>query len=132
MNNKLFSVYRVVAWIVFIGIVLQFAAAGMLIFVGWRLPHLAIGTLLPLVSLILLILSFAARTSGRTKGLTGLLFALLVAQHLILGFGQGRPWVLVFHVVVPVMLPLISLALARQPRLAEQTVREVQPHLAEA
>lgn len=114
MKSFAFQSFRIMAWIIFVSIVLQFAAAGLLLFVGWRSPHFLIGTLLPLASLVLLILAGVVRAGRRTIILSALLLALLIAQHLILGFGQTLPWLRTFHILVPVALPIMSLSLARQ------------------
>ncbi len=122
MKSFAFQSFRMVAWIICIGIVLQFAAAGLLLFVGWRAPHFLIGMLLPLASLTLLVLAAIARLDRRTVGLSALLLGLLVAQHLILGFAPIVPWLRVFHILVPVALPLISLSLARNVQPVHEAV----------
>jgi len=118
MQSVCMRAYRAAAWVVFVAIILQFAAAGLLVFRGRHNPHLAIGTLLPLVSLVALLLALGARLPRRALALNGALLALLVAQHLILGFGQALPWLLVLHIVVPSVLPIIALAAARTPSMS--------------
>jgi len=119
MRTALARAYTVTAWVVVVGIFLQFAAAGLLVFRGVRTPHLVIGSLLPLLSLLALLLALAARLPRRALALNGALLGLMVGQHLILGFGHSLPWLLVLHIALPAALPIISLAAARQrPALA--------------
>lgn len=115
MRRNFARSYRLVAWIAFGGIVLQFAAAGLLIFRGMHGPHLLIGTALPLLALVGLLLALAARMPGRALALQGLLLGLLVGQHLILLLGLAHPWARVLHIAVPSLLPIVGLALARWP-----------------
>lgn len=115
MHRHLARSYRIVARVVFAGIILQFAAAGLLIFRGMHDPHLLIGTALPVFALVGLLLAIAARMPGRALALQGLLLGLLVGQHLILLLGLALPSARILHIAVPSILPLVGLALARWP-----------------
>jgi peptidoglycan/LPS O-acetylase OafA/YrhL len=94
MNRAIYRVYQGLAWIIFVGVVLQFFLAGVGVFKAGSLgPHRAVGNLLIYAAIVLLILAVVSIFTGSLDrwrvGLTVVLVVLLLLQSLPLYDQQG-------------------------------------------
>src|SRR4051812_1960546 len=88
MNQTIYRIYQGFAWIVFVGLLLQFFLAGLGVFRAANFgPHQTLGDLLIVASVVLLILavaSFVTSNLDRWKvGMATLLVVLLLLQYLL-------------------------------------------------
>jgi Family of unknown function (DUF6220) len=94
--------YVVFAWLILAAVIVQFFLAGIGVFggPGGFEAHVTLGYSLLLVTLIGLVLAFAARLPWSTTGLTALLPVLIVVQSLLItAWHGGLPLVAALHPV---------------------------------
>jgi Family of unknown function (DUF6220) len=94
--------YMVFAWLILAAVIVQFFLAGLGVFggTGGFQAHIALGYSLLFVTLIGLLLAFAARLPWRTIGLTALLPVLIVLQSVFIEIWHGGlPDVAALHLV---------------------------------
>jgi hypothetical protein len=94
--------YVVFAWLILAAVVVQFFLAGLGVFggTGGFQAHITLGYSLLFVTLIGLVLAFAARLPWRTIGLTALLPVLIVLQSVFIDvWHAGLPDLAALHVV---------------------------------
>ena len=119
MNQGIYRLYRGLAWVVFVGIVLQFFLAGLGVFRAASLgPHRLIGDLLIYASVVLLILAVASALIGNLDrwmaGLAAVLVVLLLLQYLLASdfLQEGAPVISALHPVNGLLLVFLSYTLA--------------------
>lgn len=92
--------YLVFAWLILAAVIVQFFLAGLGVFAGDFQAHVTLGYSLLFITLIGLVLAFAARLPWRTIGLTALLPVLVVLQSVFIEIWHaGLPAVAALHVV---------------------------------
>jgi peptidoglycan/LPS O-acetylase OafA/YrhL len=119
MNQAIHRAYQVLAWIIFVGVVLQFFLAGVGVFRAGSLgPHRMVGNLLIYAAIVLLILAVVSIVSGGLDrwrvGLTVVLVVLLLLQSLLASdfLQDGAPVISALHPVNGLLLVYISYTLA--------------------
>ena len=119
MNQGIYRLYQGLAWVVFVGLVLQFFLAGLGVFRAANLgPHRTLGDLLIYASIVLLILAVAmVSTSNLDRwkvGLTVLLVVLLLLQYLLVSdsLQESAPVISALHPVNGLLLVFVSYTLA--------------------
>ncbi len=129
MGRAAYQSFRVLAWLFFVGAVLQFFLAGLGVFRAASFSlHVTVGTLLGIVSLILLILAVLSVMRGalwrRSVTLAALLFALMVLQWLLVEVFFGAvPALAALHPVNGLLIVAVAYTLAaeqRRPQSAER------------
>jgi uncharacterized protein DUF6220 len=119
MQRAFYQLYRGLALLFLAGAVLQFFLAGLGVFGAASFgPHMTVGKLLALVSLILLVLAaILALTGGLSRGRVGLaalLLALMVLQWtLVEAFSGSAPALAALHPVNGLLVLSVAFALAR-------------------
>jgi lysylphosphatidylglycerol synthetase-like protein (DUF2156 family) len=119
MQRTFYQLYRALAWLFVAGAVIQFFLAGLGVFGAASFgPHMTVGKLLWLASLILLVLAAILALSGGLSrgrvGLAALLFVLMVVQwSLIEAFSKGAPALAALHPVNGLLVLSVAFALAR-------------------
>ena len=122
MERAIYQGLRGLAWLFLAGAVLQFFLAGLGVFRAASFgPHATVGTLLGIVSLILLILAVLSLRTGtlsrRGVTLAALLFALMVLQWLLVEVFSGRvPALAALHPVNGLLVVAVAYALAAGQR----------------
>src|SRR3954447_26838862 len=119
MNQAIYRVYQGLAWVIFVGVVLQFFLAGVGVFRAGNLgPHRTVGNLLIYAAIVLLILAvasiFTGSLDGWRVGLTVGLVVLLLLQSLLASdfLQEGAPIISALHPVNGLLLVYISYTLA--------------------
>lgn len=119
MEQTIYRLYQGLAWLIFVGVVLQFFLAGVGVFRAGSLgPHRTVGNLLIYASIVLLILAIASVVGGSLDrwnvGLTVLLVVLLLLQSLLASdFIQDEARLIsALHPLNGVLLVYISYAVA--------------------
>ncbi len=84
---------------------------------GWD-PHMAFGTLMLLVSLLILLAALASRPPGRLLGMSIGLFGLMVIQLLLPGFNDAAStrWIAALHGVNALLLTGLAIGLLIRTR----------------
>jgi hypothetical protein len=119
MRQFMRQAYAVFTWIFFVAVVVQFFLAGLGVFVN---PedfgfHAMFGSLILLIGLLALALSFAAGLPRRTIGLTALLPVLVLVQVALVELGHAvLPVLAAFHVINALAIFALSGAVALQAR----------------
>jgi Family of unknown function (DUF6220) len=119
MQRTFYQLYRGLTWLFLAGAVLQFFLAGLGVFGAASFgPHMTVGKLLWLASLILLVLAAILVLSGGLSrgrvGLAALLFVLMVVQwSLVEAFSKGAPALAALHPVNGLLVLSVAFALAR-------------------
>lgn len=128
MTRVFRSIWSVLAWLFLIGIPVQFYLAGHGAFSyhltaasgradAWN-AHAAFGTLLALISLLVLLTAFAARLPGLLLRLSGALFFFMIVQLLLAGFGDSGStrWIAALHPVNGLIVTGLGIMLAIRAR----------------
>jgi Family of unknown function (DUF6220) len=118
MQRTFYQLYRGLTLLFVAGAVLQFFLAGLGVFGAASFgPHMTVGKLLALTSLILLVLAAILVLSGglsrRRVGLAALLFVLMVVQwSLVEAFSKGAPALAALHPVNGLLVLSVAFVLA--------------------
>ena|SRR5438270_9397946 len=119
MKQAIYWVYRGLAWVVFVGMVLQFFLAGVGVFrAGSFAPHRTLGDLLIYATIVLLIVAVGSVVTGTLErwktGLAGVLVVLMLLQYLLASdfLQEGAPVISALHPVNGLLLVFISYTLA--------------------
>lgn len=91
--------YQWLAWIFLVALGVQFFLAGMGVLGGEEIdPHQAFGSLLQLVSLVMLILAIVAKLGGKLIGMSVVLLVLMVLQSVFAQPDLDPIFLRTFHV----------------------------------
>jgi hypothetical protein len=91
--------YQWLVWLFLLGLAVQFFLAGMGVLGGESIdPHAGLGSLLQLVSLIMLILAFVGKVERRLLIMTLVLFVLMVLQSVFAQPDLDPVFLRTFHV----------------------------------
>jgi hypothetical protein len=119
MRQFLRQTYAALTWIFFAAVVVQFFLAGLGVFVS---PadfgfHAMFGSIILLVGVLALALSFAAGLPWRTTGLTALLPLLVIVQVALVELGRAfLPVLAAFHVINALAIFALAGYVAAQAR----------------
>ena len=115
MQQGLARLHQIIAWLILGGVLLQFFLAGLAVFQVTGIgPHVMLGLLLSLLSLILLILAVAARLGGSAIKFAAVLFGLMIVQMLLVDLRIISPVISALHPVNAVAILFVSHELARR------------------
>ena len=105
-------VFRVLAWLVLAGLVLEvyLAGAGLFGAVTFQL-HRAFGLVIAVAILLFLVMVLVARPGRRAVSLTGVLAILTVVQVFLPSARNGLPGVAALHAVNAVVLVVVTLGI---------------------
>jgi hypothetical protein len=116
MQSLLTRIYRVLAWIVLAGLVLEVYLIGAALFGAAPLQlHRSLGSILAVAILVLLVLTSIARPGRRAVGLAALLVVLTIVQVMLPSLRSGLPAVAALHAVNALALMGVTAAIARSP-----------------
>jgi hypothetical protein len=106
--------YAMLAWLFFVGVVLQVFLAGIGLLGGGDMSgHMGLGFLLPLITVPLLVLALGAHPDRRTLLLTSLLVVITFVQTFLPGLRNEVPALAALHPVNALVIFWISLTIAR-------------------
>jgi hypothetical protein len=138
-QNIVRSVFRVLAWLFVVALIIQVYLAGLGVFQFRNFTfgeegarsffglHIEFGWLLGLVSIFMLLLALLARYPRPVIGRTLGLFALMVVQSLILWIDQDAALIRALHPVNAIVLGWMAVSLAtRASRTEEEQDEEAQ------
>jgi hypothetical protein len=119
------SMFAVVAWLFFIGVVLQVFLAGLGLLGGNTMEaHIGFGYLLPLVAILLALLAWPAHPDRRTFRLTMLLLVITIIQPNLPLLRDVSPVIAALHPVNALAIFWLALTVARGS-VALLRIREV-------
>ena len=115
MQQGLARIYQIIAWLITVGVLLQFFLAGLGVFGAMDFgPHVMLGLLLSLLSLILLILAAAGRLGGSAIKFAAVLFGLMIVQMLLVRLGAISRVISALHPVNAVAILFVAHEVARR------------------
>jgi hypothetical protein len=114
MASSSHRVYLWSAWAFLASVVLQVFFIGLYLFAGYDLgPHFLGALIVTIVSLVVLVVSFAARLDTRSKQLAGALFVLVIVQGILPNMKDSIPIVAALHPVNALVLFWLGLVILR-------------------
>jgi hypothetical protein len=123
MRRILLWIHQGLAWVVLVGLLLQFYFVGMALFGGTSFEfHRTLGYLLAVPVILLLVLALAGRLGRLLTGLSALLVVLIILQAALPSLRSSVPMVAALHPVNAVALLGLSAVMVHQAR-AEAAAR---------
>jgi hypothetical protein len=117
MRRILLRIHQGLAWVVLVGLLLQFYFVGMALFGGMSFEfHRTLGYLLAVPVILLLVLALAGRLGRLLIGMSALLVVLIILQAALPSLRSSVPMVAALHPVNAVALLGISAAIGRYGR----------------
>lgn len=121
------STWTVLTWIFLLAIPVQFYLAGLGAFhaaggSSWD-PHVAWGSLMALLSLLMLLVALAARLPRQLLGFTALLLALMVVQYVLPFFDPSVKGVAALHPVNALLIVGAAIGLVFRSRVYSPIAR---------
>jgi Family of unknown function (DUF6220) len=141
MRNGAAKAYLGLIWIFFVGVIVQFFLAGIGVFYAKNPSkpadhwfdsssfdaHGAWGTLLQLISILLVIAVLLWRPNGQTIGLTVLLLALMILQSVLVHASTSTHWLQALHPLNGVLILGLSYMLAQRARALNTASSAAEP-----
>jgi ABC-type polysaccharide/polyol phosphate export permease len=123
MRRILLWIHQGLAWVVLVGLLLQFYFVGMALFGGTSFEfNRTLGYLLAVPVILLLVLALAGRLGRLLTGLSALLVVLIILQAALPSLRSSVPMVAALHPVNAVALLGLSAVMVHQAR-AEAAAR---------
>jgi hypothetical protein len=117
MRRILLRIHQGLAWVVLVGLLLQFYFVGMALFGGTSFEfHRTLGYLLAVPVILLLVLALAGRLGRLLIGLSALLLLLTIVQIMLPSLRGDASWIAALHPVNALALLGISAAIGRYGR----------------
>jgi hypothetical protein len=112
------------ARIFLVGLLLQFYLAGAPMFgIASFQPHRTLGSLLAILAILLLVLSFAGRLGRQPLRLSILLVFLIIVQVMLPALRGSASWIAAFHSVNALALVGVSIRIGRNSPASELSER---------